>query len=80
MAQGGATPKGLDCGTTTIVGGRNKIEESQKAENNYVTETSKTQKNIIFCFIGILLTCLGGVIKKNETEQRNFSNKLNQIL
>jgi hypothetical protein len=24
-----------------------------------VAKTSKTQKKIIFCFIGILLTCLG---------------------
>ncbi len=60
MAQGGPTPKGLDCGTTTIVGGRNKIEESKKAEKNCVAKTSKIQKKIIFCFIGILLTCLGG--------------------
>jgi hypothetical protein len=36
LAQGGPTPKGLDCGTTTIVGGRNKVEESQKAEKNCV--------------------------------------------
>ncbi len=59
MAQEGPTPKGLDYGTTTIVGGWNKVEESQKAERNCVAKTSKTQKKIIFCFIGILLTCLG---------------------
>jgi hypothetical protein len=36
LAQGGPTPKGLDRGTTTIVGGRNKVEESQKAKKNCV--------------------------------------------